>query len=73
MVALTRLSGLVLPCVLVRILWMPAAFEHVANAGARLDAGARTGGHQDHLAGAEAADDAVRDRLATELDFASAA
>ena len=44
--------------------------EHVANARPRLDARARTGGNQNDLAGAEAADDAMRDRGAAELDLA---
>ena len=69
MVALTRLIGLVLPCTLVRMLWMPQHFEHVADAGAGLDAGAGTGRNQDHPAAAEPADDAVRNRVAAQLDM----
>ena len=46
-----------------------AAFQHVADAGAGLDAGARAGRDQDHPAAAELADDAVRDGLALHLDF----
>ena len=67
MVALTRLSGLVLPCTLVRMLRMPQACEHLADAGAGLDAGARAGRHQDDPAAAEPADDPVRDRVAAQL------
>ena len=36
MVALTRLIGLVLPWILVRMLLMPAGLEHVADAGPAL-------------------------------------
>src|SRR5262249_7093694 len=41
-----------------------AGLQHVADARPGLDARARPGGDQDHAAAAEAADDAVRDRLA---------
>ena len=46
------------------MLRMPHSFEHVADAGAGLDAGAGTGRHQDDPAAAELADDAMRDGLA---------
>src|SRR6476659_6834216 len=45
------------------------ALEDVADAGPRLDAGARPGRHEDHLAGAESADDLVRNRVAAEADL----
>src|SRR5262249_3538493 len=46
-----------------------AGNEHVAHAGSRLDARARAGRHQDDAAAAEAADNAVWNRLVLHLDF----
>ena len=46
---------------------MPHGLQHFADAGAGLHAGARAGRDQDDPAGAELADDAVRDRVAAEL------
>ena len=45
-----------------------AGLQHLANARAGLDAGARPGRDQDHSAAAEPADDPVRDALATQRD-----
>src|SRR5439155_26210046 len=42
--------------------------KHITDARSRLDAGARASRNQDHLAGAVAAEHAVRDGVAAELD-----
>ena len=67
MAALTRLSLLVEPKLLVRMSLTPAASTDGADGAAGDHAGAGTGRHEQHLGGAVLADHGVRDRASRRL------